>query len=214
MKGAYVLVLTLIAISVLLGVYLYPRMPEQMASHWNAQGQVDGYTSKFWGLFLMPLLVFVLFLFFLIIPRLDPLKANIEKFRRYYEGFVVLATVFFLYMHVLTILWSLGVSFDLNQALVPAMGLLFFAAGVMLDHAKRNWFIGIRTPWTLSSDEVWTKTHRLGGKLFRLSGLVAMLGIFFPQHSLLFVLVPVLLAAAYTTLYSYLEYGKVTNGIK
>jgi len=209
-RRSYVIILVLIAFSLLLGAYLYPRMPEQMASHWNAQGQVDGYTPKFWGLFLGPLIVFILFLFFVAIPRMDPLKANIEQFRGYYEGFIVLVTIFFLYEHVLTILWSLGVAFDLNQALTPAMGLLFFAAGVMMEHAKRNWFIGIRTPWTLSNDEVWEKTHRLGGKLFRLAGLLAIVGIFFPKHALLFMLAPVLLASAYTTLYSYLEFRRLT----
>jgi uncharacterized membrane protein len=114
-------------------------------------------------------------------------------------------------VHVLTILWSLGVAFDLNQALAPAMGLLFFAAGVMVEHAKRNWFIGIRTPWTLSNDEVWEKTHRLGGKLFRIAGLLGIAGVFFPKHALLFMLAPVLLASAYTTLYSYLEFRRVTS---
>lgn len=211
MRRSYVIILLLITLSLLLGVYLYPRVPERMASHWNTLGQVDGYTPKLWGLFLLPLMSLLLLLFLMAIPRIDPLKSNIEKFRGYYDGFIVLCAVFFLYMHVLTMLWSLGLTFDMNQALAPAMGLLFFAAGVMVENAKRNWFIGIRTPWTLSNDEVWEKTHRLGGKLFRLAGLVALVGILVPKYALLLIMGPVLLASAYTTLYSYQEFRKVTR---
>jgi len=157
------------------------------------------------------LISLLLLLFFVAIPRIDPLKANIEKFRRYYDGFIVLCTIFFLYLHVLTILVNLGLTFEMNQALALAMGLLFFAAGVMMENAKRNWFIGIRTPWTLSNDAVWEKTHRLGGRLFRFAGLVACLGILLPKYALLFIMGPVLLVSAYATVYSYQEFHRVTR---
>ena len=186
-------------------------MPEKIASHWNAQGQVDGYMSKFWGLFLMPLLSMILFLLFIAIPKIDPLKHNIEKFRKYYDGFVVLIIVYLFYVYLLTIFWNIGIRFSMVQPLAPAMGILFYYIGILTENAKRNWFIGIRTPWTLSSEKVWEKTHKIGGKLFKTAGAFAFIGVFFQSYALFFILVPIILVAAYTIIYSYFEYQKETR---
>jgi len=184
-------------------------MPERMASHWNSQGEVDGYLSKFWGLFLMPIVSLAIFLLFLLIPRIDPLKKNIEKFRKYFDWFIVLIIIFLLYIYSLTIFWNLGYRFDMGQMMMPALGILFIYIGTLLKQAKRNWFIGIRTPWTLSSDAVWDKTHQLGSKLFKLAGIIALLGIFIPNYALWLVLVPVIAFSLYLMIYSYFEYKKV-----
>jgi len=183
-------------------------MPIDMASHWNAQGQVDGYVSKFWGLFLLPIISLGLFFLFILIPKIDPLKANIEKFRKYFDGFVVLIILFLFYLYLLTIFWNFGVQFSMNQVLPPAFGILFFYCGILIEKAKRNWFIGIRTPWTLSNEKVWDKTHFIGGRLFKAAGLVALLGVFFQNHAILFVIVPVILVSLFTIVYSYFEYQK------
>jgi uncharacterized membrane protein len=88
------------------------------------------------------------------------------------------------------------------------LGFLFYYVGVVCEHSKRNWFIGIRTPWTLSSDRVWEKTHKIGGRLFKAAGVVALIGVFFQRHAVWFILIPVLSVAVYTILYSYLEYQR------
>lgn len=79
------------------------------------------------------------------------------------------------------------------------------------DEKSQNWFIGIRTPWTLSSERVWDKTHKIGAKLFKVSDLIAFLGLIAPDYGLFFVFVPVILAAAYLIVYSYFEYQKQTE---
>ena len=203
-----IIILGIILFSFLFGIYLYPQMPEKIASHWNVQGQVDGYMSKFWGLFLMPLISAGLFLLFIAIPKIDPLKTNIEKFRKYYDGFITLVIIFLFYLYLLTIFWNMGIRFDIIQLLAPAFGILFYYCGILTENAKRNWFIGIRTPWTLSNDAVWDKTHKIGGKLFKISGIVVLFGIFFRNYALFFILVPVILVAIYTIIYSYVEYQK------
>ncbi len=208
MKKSEVIVLAVVIISIFLGIYLYPQMPEEMASHWSFQGEVDGYMTKFWGLFLMPLISLVVFFFFLIIPRIDPLKENIEKFRKYFNGFIVIIALFLFYFYVLTVLWNLGVGFDMNRFLPPAFAVILFYAGILIGKSERNWFIGIRTPWTLSSENVWKKTHRIGEELFKVSGVIALLGILFPGYAVYFVLIPVLLSAFYTFVYSYFAYRK------
>ncbi len=208
MKKSYVIAIGMILLSFIVGIYFYPQMPERMASHWNAQGQVDGYVSRFFGLFLIPLISVGLFLLFIAIPKIDPLKRNIKTFRKYYDRFVVLIIIFLLYVYVLTILWNLGVEFNMSQLLMPALGVLFYYCGVLLENAKRNWFIGIRTPWTLSNEKVWEKTHKVGGKLFKIAGIITAVGVFF-DNALFFALVPVLVVAVYTVIYSYLEYQKL-----
>ncbi|MGD0952163.1 MAG: SdpI family protein [Methanotrichaceae archaeon] len=207
-KNIQILISCLILASFVLGAYLYPIMPERMASHWDASGSVNGYMPKLSGLFLMPIISTVLFLAFLIIPRIDPLKENIAKFRAYFDLFILLLFWFLFYLYLLTILWDLGYRFNIIQLMAPAIGLLIFYAGVLTENAKQNWFIGVRTPWTLSSETVWNKTNRLAGKLFKAAGILAMLGAIFPEHAILFVLVPVVLAGVYPLIYSYQEYQR------
>lgn len=204
-------ILVILLISFIIGIFLYPQMPEKMASHWNLQGKVDGYMSKFWGLFLMPLISVLLFLLFVLIPKIDPLKHNIQKFRKYYDRFIVLLIIFLFYLYLLTIFWNLGLRFSIIQVLSPAFGILFYYTGILTENARRNWFIGIRTPWTLSSDRVWHKTHKLGGKLFKIAGIIALLGAMLREYAFFFVLVPVIIIAIYTIVYSYFEYQKLAK---
>jgi len=211
MRKSNIIILLIILASFVVAVYLYPRMPDEMASHWNFKGEVDDYLPKFWGLFLMPIISLGLFLLFLLIPKIDPLKANIERFRKYFDGFIVLVMVFLFYVYLLSIAWNLGKRFDVGQMMVPALGILFYYCGILVQNAKRNWFIGIRTPWTLSNEKVWERTHKIGGKLFKIAGLIAFLGILFPNYVFYFIFVPVLSAAFYTITYSYFEYQKETK---
>lgn len=208
MRRSELIAVGIVIILFAVGIYMYPQLPDTIASHWNAQGQVNGYTSKLWGLFLLPILSVGLVLLFVAIPRIDPLKANIEKFRTFYDRFVVLFMVFFFYFYLLTILWNMGVQYNFGQVLAPAFGGLFYYIGVMIEHAKRNWFVGIRTPWTLSSENVWDKTHAIGAKLFKITGVVALLGVLLPNYALFFVLVPVLVVAVYLIAYSYFAYQR------
>ena len=205
-----IVVLLLIAAASIVGLVLWNQLPEQMASHWNANDQVDGYTSKFMGVFLLPLITLGLFLLFLIIPNIDPLKANIAQFRDVFNLFIALMAAFMLYIHMLTLRWNLGYTdFGMSKAMLPAMGILFFFIGYMLRKAKRNFFIGIRTPWTLSSDKVWDETHRLGSVLFMVSGVFAFVGSFFGGITAFwFLFVPIIGSTLITLVYSYVIYQR------
>jgi uncharacterized membrane protein len=192
------------------GLLLWNQLPEQMASHWNANDQVDGYTSKVLGVFLLPLVTLGLFLLFLVIPGIDPLKANIAQFRDVFNLFIVLMVAFMLYIHALTLRWNLGYTdFGMSRAMLPAMGLLFLFIGYMLRKAKRNYFIGIRTPWTLSSDTVWDETHRVGSVLFMVSGVFAFFGsLFGGMTAFWFLFIPIIGSTLITLVYSYVLYHR------
>jgi uncharacterized membrane protein len=208
-KLTTILVSIIILISVIAGVVVYDLLPDPMASHWGPNDQVDGYMSKFWGVFMMPLVSLGMFLIFLLIPHLDPLKENIAKFREAFNIFIIVIMVFLGYIWKLTIFWNLGWTFfKMSTAILPAMGLLFFFIGYMLRKAKRNWFIGIRTPWTLSSDSVWDEIHRLGATMFMVSGVVAIFGVFFGSNAIWFILVPVLGTTLFLYIYSYVLFQR------
>jgi len=202
----------LIAFAVAFSVSVFDRLPDQMASHWNTENQVDGYISRFWGAFLMPVISVGMLVLFLVIPGIDPLKANIAQFREYFNTFIAIIVAFMTYMHVLTILWNLGYDqFNMGSAMLPGMGLLFIFAGIMMRKAKRNFFIGIRTPWTLSNDRVWDETHRIGSILFIISGVLALLGSFFGDYAIWFILIPVLGSTIFLLIYSYVLYQRETK---
>lgn len=193
------------------GIFLYEVLPEQFASHWNSAGEVDGYMSKFWGIYLMPMVLLGMFLIFWVIPKIDPLKNNLESFRYHYNGLIISIALYLTYMHILSLAWNLGYEFDFTSMTLGGIGILLIYIGDVLKHAKRNWFVGIRTPWTLSSDVVWKKTHERGGQLFVFSGLVAFLGIIFQERAMCILLAPLFGSIVYLVIYSYSLYSKEKN---
>ena len=203
-----IVVLLMIIAATLTGFLLWNRLPEQMASHWNINDQVDGYISKFWGAFLLPVIALGMFVLFLVIPSIDPLKANIAQFRDAFNLFITLITGFLLYIHSLTLLWNLGyTSFGMSRAMLPALGLLFIFTGSLLRKSKPNFFIGIRTPWTLSSDKVWDATHRLGAVLFTASGALAFVGALFGGTAAFWLFfAPLMGSVIFLVIYSYVLY--------
>jgi len=207
-KTTSIIALGMIVIAIMAGVFLWNQLPEQMASHWNANDEVDGTMPKFWGVFLMPIVTLGMFALFIFIPNMDPLKANIVEFRETFNLFIVFFVMFMLYVHILTLIWSLGYNnFKMSTALLPIIGLMFIFIGYMLRKARRNFFIGIRTPWTLSSDTVWSKTHQLGSILFMLSGVFAMIGGFFGGMLAFWLMfVPLIGSTLFLVAYSYVLY--------
>ena len=212
-KLTTIIVLVLIVGAIIAGALLWNQFPDPMASHWNANDQVDGYISRFWGVFMMPLVTLGMFLLFLVIPNIDPLKANIAQFRETFNLFIAFMVGFMVFVHALTLRWNLGYTdFGIGQATLPAMGLLFIVIGSLLRRAKRNFFIGIRTPWTLSSDTVWEKTHLLGAALFMASGVLAVIGGFIGGMVAFWMLMaPLLGSTLFLLVYSYMLYQKETK---
>lgn len=210
-KLSVILSFTLIAIALVAGVALYTQLPDMVPSHWNAAGQIDGYMPKFWGVFLMPLVTIALVLLFLAIPLIDPLKANIAQFRSIYNIFIVVFTAYMLFIHALTLLAALGYQFNMTYLLVPAVGLVFISLGFLMRKAKRNFFIGIRTPWTLSSDDVWEETHKLGSLMFMIAGAVTVVSAFFGETGIYLMMGALMLAAFVPIIYSFILWQKVSK---
>ncbi len=213
MNLSRILIYVLLIVAFVAAALAYPLLPEQVASHWNAAGEADGYMGKFWGAFLFPLLMAGFALLYVVIPRIDPLKANIETFRKSYDALWAVLMAFFAYMFGVTLAWNLGARFNFTFAVVPAVSALVYALGVLVGKAKRNWFVGIRTPWTLSSDAVWDKTHKLGGTLFKIAAVFPLAALVLKNEWLVaaFVTGPVLFVAVVVVVYSYVVHRSVAQ---
>jgi len=150
---------------------LYGRLPEKIPSHWNLRGEIDGYSNKPFGPFLLPSVMAGLFLVFLVLPAISPRGFRFDSFRPAW-GILQSAILGFLFLiHTLVLLAAIGKPVAMTRSIEAAVGLLLVVLGNFLGKVTRNFFVGIRTPWTLASEEVWLRTHRLGGKLFVLAGL-------------------------------------------
>ncbi|HUH96192.1 MAG TPA: SdpI family protein [Anaerolineales bacterium] len=208
-----VIVFVLLLGSTLAGVLLWNRLPDPMASHWDINDQVNGTLPRFWGVFLMPIISLGLCVLFLLIPLIDPLQANIAKFRNVFNLFIVFLVLFLAYIYGLSLAWNLGLTqFHMSAWLLPALGLLFILIGFVIRRAKRNFFIGIRTPWTLSSEKVWDETHRVGSWLFMGTGVLAIIGSFFGALAAYwFLFLPLIGSAIFLIAYSYWLYQRETR---
>jgi uncharacterized membrane protein len=202
------------------GAWFYPQLPAQVASHWNAAGQVNGSMSRALGAFLVPIIFTIIAAVFLAIPHIDPRRANIARFRTYFDWLVVAIALVLYYVYLLTLWWNInsagfgggaagGGFFNLTAAIIPPFAALIYIGGMILPHTEPNWFIGVRTPWTISSDAVWHKTNQAGGWTFRASGIIALIGIFFPPAvAIWFLAVPVLASTVGLVIYSYVLYER------
>ncbi|MCC6501273.1 MAG: SdpI family protein [Anaerolineales bacterium] len=210
-KLTTIISLTLIVLAVIAGLLLWNRLPDPMPSHWNAAGEIDGYMSKFWGVFLLPIITAILTPLLLAIPHIDPLKANIAKFSGIFNAFIVAFVAYMLYVYALILFAALGRTFNMTAMLLPVVGLLFIGIGYMMSKAKRNFFIGIRTPWTLSSETVWDETHKLGSKLFMLGGAATIISAFLGETGIWLMLGAMLIAAFVPIVYSYILWRRETR---
>ena len=189
----------------------YPHMPDPVPSHWNAAGELDGTMPKFWGLVVIPSLMTGFTALLAVLPRIDPLRKNYQKFRDYYEGFILVFAAFLFFIQLQIILWGRRIYVSPNLTMPVMTGVLFIYIGFLMEHAEPNWFVGIRTPWTMSSVTVWKKTHQRGSTLFKLAGMVSFIGILTGIYAWLFIIVPVIAVAIYTVVYSYFEFKKEQN---
>jgi len=211
-RRRFLIASAVVVISGVMSVLAAPELPAGMATHWTAAGQPDGMMSKPAALALFPAISVVLLVVFAVIPRIGPLRENIVSFRPVYDWFVVVFVVFMTVIHAGVIAFNLGYEFDFTLLVLAAVAGLFYYVGVLLTHAERNWFVGIRTPWTLSSDEVWARTHHLGGRLFKLTAIISLIGLFFGDYAVYFLIVPALLTAGITVVYSYYLYEQIERG--
>lgn len=202
--------LALILSLYILGYFLYPYLPEQVPSHWNMAGEVDGYSSRLFHVLFFPSLILFMYIIMSFAPVLDPRPESYKKFINVYEGFRWLMVGFFMLLYVATTLFALGYPLSIGKIVRFAIGLLLAFIGNYFGKVRHNYTFGIKTPWTLASEEVWNKTHRTSGPLWVVTGLLWMLSIFIPEKLAFSIGMGTLIVVSlYGYIYSYILFQKL-----
>lgn len=201
--------LILIVLVLTMTIIFYDRLPEEIPIHWNLKGEVDNYVSKPFGAFLSPLLMVAIWLGMKFLPNIDPRRHNYKKFESSYEIAIGVLVTFAFVLQMAIILSSLGYDISMDRIIMVMAGVMFVVIGNYLPKAKSNFFYGIKTPWTLSSEISWKKTHRLGGRLFVVSGLAIILSsLLFNETVRVVVMILTLLAVAIVPIWASYFYAK------
>ncbi|MGJ7036156.1 SdpI family protein [Anoxybacillus eryuanensis] len=174
----YLMIIILILCSYVSSLLAIPYLPNEVAIHWNVAGEPDDFMNKWWGVLLFPLLLTGMTFLLIYLPKIDPRKENYEKFEKVYRIFLHVLVIFFVSLHVVTLAYNIGISVQVDVVVPLGVGLLFIVLGNYMPKIKPNYFFGIRTPWTLENEVVWQKTHRVGGKVFVIMGVLITLTIF------------------------------------
>ena len=192
-----------ILVPILIGLLLWNKLPDQLPTHWNAQGEVDGWSSKAFAVFGLPIILFVMHWACVLGTSADPKKQNIEG--------KVLGIVFWICpiisLLVCTLSYgvALGMEFKVDKIMLALMGIMFIVIGNYLPKCKQSYTMGIKLPWTLNDEENWNRTHRMGGKLWVASGVILLLSMLLPASAMVVVVLVVIGVAAFVpTVYSYL----------
>ena len=171
----YYLGCVVVILAVLVGIlFAYPRLPETVPMHWNAHGQVNGWGPK-WSLLLWgPGMMAAMVLMFAALPWLSPKKFEVDTFRSTYLYTMVVLVALMAYINLLILAAGLGIMLDVSRAVLGGISLLLALMGNVLGKVRRNFYIGVRTPWTIANEQVWNATHRFAAKTFFAAGLAAL----------------------------------------
>ncbi|HYH03648.1 MAG TPA: SdpI family protein [Bacillota bacterium] len=203
------LALSLIGLSVIATALLYPGLPEIIPHHWNIDGTADRFGSKS-GVFITALLPLGIYLLLWLIPKFDPRKEAYQMHAKAYRLTTLALVLFLIILHWATLLIAKGININVGIMVRALIGILFILLGNYLSQVRPNYFFGIRTPWTLADNNVWRKTHRLGGYSFVGAGALALLSLLF-KGGLAFVLFvgAIIGSGLLPMVYSYIEYKRL-----
>jgi uncharacterized membrane protein len=204
----------LIVLVFLVTLYVYPQLPEQVPVHWNLEGKVDDYGDKTWATFLLPVAMILILGLMKALPWLSPKPFAVDSFRTTYVFVMFLCACLFAYIQGLLIWSMLHQAIDTSRAFLAGFFLFFVLLGNVLGKVKRNFWIGIRTPWTLANERVWNDTHRFAARVFvaaGIAGFITTIAGVTPIFAIAILMIAVLITAWYSlALYKRLERaGKV-----
>ncbi|GAB1766339.1 SdpI family protein [Priestia megaterium] len=189
-----------------------PHLPATMPIHWGANGEADGFATKINAMILTVGIMVLIYFVIAFVPRIDPRKENYKYFSKTYNILLNAVLLLFFFVNMSTILQGLGYNVPMSYIAPIMAGLVFIIIGNYLQRVRSNYFMGIRTPWTLSNENVWKKTHRLSGKLFFIGGLLILISAFLPDgYKSVIMWGSIVLCVAIPYLYSYLAYKKEMN---
>jgi uncharacterized membrane protein len=202
-------IMAFIIISIIGTILIYPSLPGRIPQHWNIDGQVDRFAAKS-NIFFTAAFPLGIYLMMAFLPKIDPKKESYLKHARAYQVTNWALSLFLVCLHWVTIGVATGYPLNVGFFIRILMGILFIILGNYLTQVRPNYFFGIKTPWTLANEEVWRKTHRVGGYGFIIAGALELVSAFFKGGAAFVLAIGSLLAVVtFTVIYSYLEYRKL-----
>ena len=199
--------LAVIAATVITTLVLYPDLPDPMPTHWNAAGQVDGYMSRPWGVSILPFAAILIFVLLKFLPKLSRKGYDKEVIGPSLSLLQLVLVIFMSGVAILVLMEAKGHDTGMDRLIPGGIGVLFLVIGSQFGKVQRNYLLGIRTPWTLASDDTWNRTHKVGSKLFMLAGLV-LLASSLIEPPLVWTLPIVFALLLFPVLYSYFIHRK------
>ena len=202
-----------IALQIVVSCVTYPFLPEQVPSHWNAAGQIDGYMPKLANAILLPAISIALYLFIQLLIRYSPRlgQQNQRTSLEVVNLIIVGVLVFLLIVQLSITAIALGMAISIPFVISLCLSVLFLFLGNYMGKLRRNFWAGFRTPWTLASDTVWERTHRVGGWLMALAGLLGIILSFIPPLRLWGLLALIGIVIVATTVYSFVLYQRLST---
>ena len=173
-KKIAVSLIVVICVTWIVAVLYYGKLPEKIPSHWNIDGEINGYMTKPWGVYMFPLMSTVLSVILWFLPKVAPKGFKLDSARKAYNIIIFVMSVFLFAIMVMTFEAALDNTLNTTQFVFTMVGALFVIIGNYLSKVPKNFFFGIRTPWTLSSDKVWYQTHRVGSWIFIVCGMLVI----------------------------------------
>jgi uncharacterized membrane protein len=198
----------LVVLSFVSSIIAKPYLPDQIPTHWNVAGEVDAYANKDYGVFYLPLMMLAMLVLFYFLPKIDPKKDNYEIFKKEWQIIRTGIIVFFAYLQGVIIYTSINSTTDVRPLMFVGLGALFVLIGNYLSKVRQNYFLGVKLPWTLASEDNWNKTHRFASWTFVLAGLTFLIEAVFPFYSELVVGLAIFSAIALPISYSYWIFKK------
>lgn len=204
----------LILSTLIVGLILYPQFPAQMPMHWNALGQIDGYMPKNAALLFMPILMILMYTSFQIFPNFDPKKDKYKLFRPEWEIMQTGLIGFFTYVHFMILYLSLNPGVAMMPLMFIGLGVLFILMGNYMSKIRQNYFIGIKVPWTLASEDNWNKTHRFASWCFVTAGILTLIEAYFIWYAPFVIFGSIMLSTCLPMIYSFLLYKNAADKMK
>lgn len=199
----------IVAVAAIASVAVFSQLPDRIPDHNWGTGKPVGSSSRAVGAFTFPFILLLLTLLMQWLPRIDPRRANYSKFVGTFNAIFISIMLFLLLMHFALLAAALGYPVKFERWVPVGIGLLFIVLGNLMPRARPNWFIGVRTPWTLSSDRVWEKTHRLAGYVLVAAGLVVVvIGMTGARVTQFLIGLVVCVATLSLVVYSYVEWRR------
>jgi uncharacterized membrane protein len=214
-KRDNILMLIILIVVFAVALYAYVKLPadKQYPVHWSFKGQPDRYGSKFEVVLIGPAVTALIYVLTAVMPKIDPKRSNYAKFMGEYNLIRQMIMGVIAVIYVISILAAFGKEIRVAVWVPAIMGVLFVVLGNYMSRIKQSWFVGIKTPWTLSSEKVWDKTHRFGGRAFVILGLIFILNAFIGFITNIAVFLILVLGLGFSpVVYSYIIYKKLQSG--